>query len=202
VQSARPPKRIFRFNCGRYFARTIRREDTSERWASWLSDPWAMHTLNTPPRQLQKSDIVEFIKQFDQRSRLLLGIFERGTLRHIGIIRLDVDYTRGDALVSVLIERGYRGTGVQLDVFTSMLDSLFDTLKVNRFRANILERNQVSMRYLLKIGWQVDQTAGHQIKSASDSSVLNVLSLILTRADWEAWKKTPVAKRLARRIRT
>jgi RimJ/RimL family protein N-acetyltransferase len=199
-RNARPPKRTLRFHCGKYFARTIRREDASDTWASWLCDPWAMHTLNTPPRELRKSDIVEYIKQFDQRSKLLLGIFERGTLSHVGIVRVDVDHAARDAVVSVIVERGYRGKGVQANVFMATLDYLFDTLGVDRLRASILERNTVSMRYLLKAGWQLDQAPRQQIKSTFDGSMLGVRSMSLTRDNWRAWKQSSLAKRLSRRI--
>ncbi len=64
--SARMPKRIVRFNCGRYFVRTIRREDVSDRWVSWLSDPWAIRALNLPRRPSQKKDVIDYMKRFDQ----------------------------------------------------------------------------------------------------------------------------------------
>src|SRR6266702_4176909 len=127
-RNARPPKRMVRFQSGKYSVRTIRREDASDRWASWLSDPWAMHVLNSPRRSLQKSDIIDYIKRFDQRIHCLVGIFERGTRTHIGIIRFDIDYVASESVVSVIIgEPEYRNKGVQADVFMSMLDYLFDT---------------------------------------------------------------------------
>lgn len=198
----RPPKRIVRFQCGKYFVRTIRREDASDRWANWLSDPWAVHTLNSPPRKLQKSDITEYIKGFDQRINCLLGIFERGTRAHIGIIRIDLDYAASEALVSVIVEREHRGKGVQANVFMSTLDYLFETAGVKILRASILERNTVSMHYLLKAGWQLDQTPRQEIKSTTDGSMLGVHSMSLTRDAWHTWKKTDLAKRILRRIRS
>jgi hypothetical protein len=91
-KAARPAKQQLWFPAGRYFLRTIKREDASERWAEWLSDPWTVHVLNTPPRRMTKSDIADYIKTFDQRERLLLGIFERGSRAHVGFIRLDIDF--------------------------------------------------------------------------------------------------------------
>ena len=111
-RNARPSKKELWFPCGRYFLRTIKREDASDRWAGWLADPWTTHALNSAPAKLTKSDIVEYIKQFDQRSRLLLGIFERGTRLHVGFIRLDLDETRREAFVSAIIgEPGHRNRG-------------------------------------------------------------------------------------------
>src|SRR3954469_21892006 len=94
----RPGKKELWFQCGRYFARTIKREDASDRWGAWLSDPHTVHVLNTTPTTMSKNEIADYIRQFDQRTRLLLGIFEMGTRRHIGFIRLDIDYQAKDAL--------------------------------------------------------------------------------------------------------
>src|ERR1700730_19107377 len=95
---AQPAKKDIWFRSGRYFLRTAKREDASDRWARWLSDPWTVHVLNTASRVFTRSDVADYIKQFDQRSRLLLGIFEMGTRLHVGFVRIDLD-TTGDALV-------------------------------------------------------------------------------------------------------
>jgi RimJ/RimL family protein N-acetyltransferase len=161
-----------------------------------------MHVLNSPSRRLQKSDIVDYIKQFDQRSHFLLGIFERGTRTHIGIIRLDIDYEASECVVSVHIgEPEYRNKGVQANVFMSTLDYLFETVGIKMLKASVLERNEVSIRYLPKAGWTLDQTARHQLKSTSDGTMLGVCSFSLTPDAWRAWKQTNLAKRISRRIR-
>jgi Acetyltransferase (GNAT) domain len=131
---AQPPKKELWFRCGRYFLRTVKREDASDRWASWLSDPWTVHVLNTAPRAFTKSDVIDYIKRFDQRSRLLLGIFEMGTRLHVGFVRIDLD-AAGDALVNAVIgEAAHRNRGANTDVFVALLDFLFDRLAVKRAR--------------------------------------------------------------------
>src|ERR1700684_3335611 len=129
------------FRCGRYFLRTVKREDASDRWAGWLSDPWTVHGLNTAPRAFTKSDVADYIRQFDQRSRLLLGISEMGTRLQVGFVRIDLD-TAGEALVNAVIgEATHRNRGANTDVFVALLDFLLDTVGVRRGRASGLERN-------------------------------------------------------------
>jgi RimJ/RimL family protein N-acetyltransferase len=200
-RNQRPPKRMLQFQCGRYFLRTIRRDDASDRWASWLSDPWTIHVLNTPPRGLQKSDIVEYIKQFDQRSRLLLGIFDRRTRAHVGIIRLDIDHAAREALVNAVIgEPEHRNRGATADTFIPMLDYMFEEVGLNKAKASILVRNEITIRYLLKAGWQLDQAPAKQVKSTSDGTMLAMTSISITREAWRAWKATNVAQRVVQRI--
>src|ERR1700712_2133377 len=87
------------FRWGRYFLRPTKREDAPDPWAGWLSDPWTVHVLNSAPRAFAKSDVADYIRQFDQRSHLLLGIFEMGTRLHVGFVRIDLD-TDAEALVN------------------------------------------------------------------------------------------------------
>lgn len=199
-QNARPRKIVLWFPCGRYFARTIKREDASDRWASWLSDPWTAHALNTPTLKLQKSDIIQYIKKFDQRSRLLIGIFERRTRTHVGIIRLDIDYAANEALVNAIIgEPEHRNRGATVNVFVPMLDYLFDTVRLDKVKASILMRNQVTMRFLLKLGWQIDHT-NNRVKSNLDGTMLDMCTISYTREAYRAYKQTNVGKRILQRL--
>src|SRR3981081_128004 len=133
------------FRCGRYFWRTVTREDASDRWASWLSDPWTVHVLNTAPRAFTKRDVADYIKQFDQRSHLLLGIFEMGTRLHVGFVRIDLN-SIGDALVNAIIgEAGHRNRGSTTDVFVALLDFLFDKAGVKRLGRPGLLRNEATL---------------------------------------------------------
>jgi RimJ/RimL family protein N-acetyltransferase len=188
------------FRCGRYFLRTVKREDASDRWAGWLSDPWTVHVLNTAPRAFTKGDITDYIKQFDQRSRLLLGIFEIGSRLHVGFVRVDIDDT-GDALVNAVIgEAAHRNRGATTDVFIALLDFLFDTVGVKRVRASVLERNRVTLDYLLKLGWQKDETPGAPVKSVTDGSPLGTCTVSWTREGFKAWLQTPIGSRIRRRL--
>jgi RimJ/RimL family protein N-acetyltransferase len=187
------------FRCGRYFLRTVKREDASDRWASWLSDPWTVHVLNSAPRAFAKSDVTDYIKQFDQRSHLLLGIFEMGTRLHVGFVRIDLD--NGDALVNAVIgEAAHRNRGSTTDVFVALLDFLFDKLEVRRVRASVLLRNEGTLAYLLKLGWQRDETAGAPVRSVGDGSRLETCMVSWTRADYQDYRQTPIGRRILRRL--
>jgi RimJ/RimL family protein N-acetyltransferase len=197
----RPAKKELWFQCGRYFARTIRRDDASERWAKWLNDPWVVEALNLPPRALTKKDIVGYIRQSDQRTHLMLGIFERGTRVHVGIIRIDLDHAAGEALVNAIIgEPEHRNRGATTDAFVSTLDFLFDIEGMARVRASVLARNNLTLQYLLKMGWELDEAAGGELKSSADGSMLDVKSVVWTRESYRAFRLTRLGKRILRRL--
>jgi len=78
------PKKKVRIQSEKYLIRTIGTDDASDRWASWMSDPEAMYMLNMPARNWKKVDVVNYIKAFDQRSSLLLGILKNRAARISG----------------------------------------------------------------------------------------------------------------------
>jgi RimJ/RimL family protein N-acetyltransferase len=196
----RADKKELWFRCGRYFLRTARREDASERWAGWLSDPWTVHVLNSAPRAFTKSDVVDYIKQFDQRQHCLLAIFEMGTRLHVGFVRLDFDAT-SDVLVNAVIgEASHRNRGATTDVFVALLDFLFDTVGVERVRASVLLRNEGTLAYLLKLGWQKDEAPRATVTSVVDGSPLATCMVSWTRAGYKAFRQTPIGGRILRRL--
>src|SRR5437899_8240810 len=52
---AQIPKKNVRIQCGKYLIRTLREDDASDRWASWMSDPEAMYLLNSPAQSWTKN---------------------------------------------------------------------------------------------------------------------------------------------------
>jgi len=200
-RDSRPAKKEIWFRCGRYFVRTVKREDASDRWAGWLSDSWTVHVLNSAPTTLQKSDIADYIKSFDQRSHLLLGIFEMGTRVHVGFIRLDIDEATSEALVNAVIgEPEHRNRGATTDVFVPILDFLFDTVGIEKVTASILARNELTLRYLLKMGWQKNDTPEPPVKSYTDGTPLDRSKVSWTRDGYRAFRQTRIGSRILKRL--
>jgi RimJ/RimL family protein N-acetyltransferase len=201
LRAERLPKQQLWFPAGRYFLRTIKRDDASQRWADWLSDPWTVHVLNTSPRAMTKADIAEYIKSFDQRERLLLGIFERGSRAHVGFIRLDINTSASEALVSAVIgEKDHRNGGATANTFVPLLKFLFDTLKLSRVRAFVLERNQTTIEFLLKLGWTLDPEPEKPVRSHVDGSLLVLRKMTWDRPGFQAYQNTPIGQRIIKRL--
>ena len=200
-RNSRPTKKELWFRCGRYFLRTIRREDASDRWAGWLADSWTIHVLNSPPKELRKADIADYIRQFDQRSHLLLGIFEMGTRAHVGFIRLDIDEAAGEALVNAVVgEPEHRNRGATTDVFVPLLDFLFDTVGIEKVRASILLRNRVTLDYLLKLGWAREAAPQAPVRSYADGALLDRCMVSWTRDAYRAFRQTRLGSRILQRL--
>jgi RimJ/RimL family protein N-acetyltransferase len=188
--AASPADRNVHINCGKYLVRTVVVADASDRWGSWMADPDASFMLNAPPKAMTKSEIESYINTFDQRSHLLLGIFERASSKLLGFLRVDIDQAHGRFLVSMLIgEPDYRNKGVTQDITPAFRDYFFETLGLKTMLATALSHNRPIIHYLLKTGWTLDKTIPGHVKSHSGGAMLDLCYFSQTRDAWRAWKK-------------
>jgi RimJ/RimL family protein N-acetyltransferase len=179
----------------KYLIRTIELDDASDRWAGWMSDPEAMHMLNMAARSWKKADVVDYIKTFDQRSSLLLGIFEKQRGTHIGIFTVDINHVTSQFLVNLLIgEPDYRNKHVTSSIAMSFREYFFETLGLNSSMASVLARNAAMIHYLQKNGWRPDQTLKNNTRSNADGAMLDICLFSLSRDAWREWKTKVLAQ--------
>ena len=187
---SRFPKRKVRLDCGKYIVRTITIDDASDRWASWMADPEASDMLNAPAQAMTKSDIVAYIESFDQRSRLLLGIFETATGKHLGFLRIDIDHASGRFLVSMLIGEPNIATRASPTTsrcrFAIISSRPWASRRCSRPRSRTTAR---SFTICSRPVWVLDQTIERHVKSHSDDRMLDLCFFSLTREAWRDWKK-------------
>jgi RimJ/RimL family protein N-acetyltransferase len=184
------PKRKVRLDCGKYILRTITVEDASDRWANWMADPEASLMLNAAPRTMTKGDIVAYIKGFDQRTHILIGIFEKASGLLLGFLRNDVDFATGQFLVSMIIgEPEYRHSGVTNAVTIPFRDYFFGTLGMKVMLATALAHNRPIIHYLYSTGWTLDRTIERHVKSNTDERMFDLCFFSQTREGWHEWKK-------------
>jgi RimJ/RimL family protein N-acetyltransferase len=163
--------------------------------------------LNAPPKTMTKDEVAAYVKSFDQRSHMLLGIFETISDKLLGFLRVDIDPKLGRYLVSMLIgEPEYRNKGVTNAITVPFRDYFFETLGLNVMLATALSHNKPIIHYLLRSGWTLDKTIPRHIKSNADGSMLDLCFFSITRDAWRAWKKRNLgeaaAKPRARSINT
>ncbi len=190
AQDAKLPNKSVRIDAGDYYMRTVTSDDASERWGGWMADPEAVHMLNAPPRTLSRDEVATYIKSFDQRSHMLIGIFETASDKLLGFLRVDIDPKLGRFLVSMLIgEPDYRNKGVTNAITPPFRDYFFETLGLKVMMATALSHNKPIIHYLLKTGWTLDKTIPRHVKSNADGTMLDLCYFSQTREAWRAWKQ-------------
>lgn len=189
--TAKIPQKAVRIESDEYLIRTLTLDDASDRWAGWMSDPEVMHMLNAAPRKMTRHEIADYIKSFDQRSDLLLGIFHKRSGTHIGFFTINADYALSQGVVNFLIgDPAYRHHGVLSLVRRQIAEYYFETLGLKTMMATALKRNQIIIDTLLKAGWILNRTLYRHAKSYSDGTMLDLCLLSISRDTWRKRNKT------------
>jgi RimJ/RimL family protein N-acetyltransferase len=171
----------------KFVLRALTESDASDRWASWMSDPELSYALNAPPRRLTKADIAKYIRNFDQKTHQLLGIFDQRSGRHIGIFTIDIDGAASQGLVNLLIgEPEFRHQGVLSDIRTQLAEYFFETVGLKTIKATALSRNTIILDTLVKAGWMIEKTLPRHVRAHADGALLDLCLLSISRETWRA----------------
>jgi RimJ/RimL family protein N-acetyltransferase len=173
------------FETRRYILRSLTLADATGRWAGWLNDPIAARMLNARPRAFTLDELRDYIAGFDQTTRLLLGIFDRASGLHIGIMVADiVDQGRRIAPSVLIGEAPYRRVGVMTELGDAVHDYFFETLAFEAAVAHVLARNEAVIALLEMRGWKrVGRLPGARV-SVSTGEPLDLLVYEMTREFW------------------
>jgi RimJ/RimL family protein N-acetyltransferase len=79
---------------------------------------------------------------------------------------------------------------------------IFDNLKLKRVRASVLERNETTLQYLLKLGWQLDTEPESPVRSHGDGALLVRRSISWTRDGVQTWLNSPLGRRIVQRMQS
>ena len=177
-------------DCGKFFLRTLMPADASERWGRWMVEEKNVRLLNAPAKAMTREQIATYIGQFDQKTHLLIGIFEKQSGQQIGFFRLDIDPKLKRCLMFLMIgEQRFRHWRTTDDIRGPFQDYIFDVLGLKTILATVLTTNQAMIRYMLKSGWNLDKAAERQIKSQTGNDMLDLSYLSLSREAWQEWKR-------------
>jgi len=192
------PRKRVSFESEKYLVRTITGADASDRWAQWMSEPELAQALNLPERRWSKADVASYIEGFDQRTVLLLGIFEKSSNRHIGFFTVDINPVTGQFISNMLIgDTEFRHRGVMMSLTVPYRDYFFEALGLKVALGSVLARNTAVIDYLRKTGWQLDRTIKGGAQSRRGGELLDICLFSQSREAWRAWKKAHAAGRKA-----
>ena len=169
--------------------RTLTTDDASDRFAAWFSQAEIRSALNLPEQSKTKADIITYIKAFDQRSSILLGIFDKANDLLVGLVAVQIDWQLGRYLANTVVgEPAYRSKGVMLEITLPFREYFFETLGLKVLTATELATNKPIIAYLVKTGWTLNQTLKAHNKSHADGTMIDLHLYSITREAWQAWK--------------
>jgi RimJ/RimL family protein N-acetyltransferase len=171
-----------------FYMRELVVTDASERMASWFDQPDVRNGLNAGTGGRSKTELEAYIRRFDQRSKVLLGIFDRHNNLLIGFLSVDIDWRIGRYLTNMVIgEEEYRNTGVSTAISPAFRHYFFDVLGLKVMTATALSTNHAIARYLKGTGWELNQILRNRIRNHVDGADVDLHLYSLTREAWSKW---------------
>ena len=179
------PGPFARIDTDRFYLRLLTPEDASERWSAWLGDIEVMEPLNTRLRKPTIAQLRKHIAGYDQKTRLLIGIFDRANDLHVGLYGIDLDLRHGLATFNVMIgDKAYWGRGTVLETRAALLDRLFLRMEIEKAVGMPMARNFPAIFNYRAQGWKLEGVLKEHRVSSHRKGRVDQLQFGLTKADW------------------
>jgi RimJ/RimL family protein N-acetyltransferase len=146
----------------RFLLRPLAENDATERYLSWLRDAHAARFISTAIETQTLGDLRRYIASRCGRDDVLfLGIFEKGSGRHIGNVKFEpIVRETAHAVMGILIgEPDYRGRDVAREVLDASVAWLGAHRGVREIVLGVSADNPAAIRAYEKAGFAVAQTA-------------------------------------------
>lgn len=183
------PVKQFRVDTPNFYIRLLTPDDATDRWAVWFEAPEVREAINLPEAKRTKADMAAYIQSFDQRMRIICGVFDKANDLLVCMASCYVDWARSDYLINVIIgEAGYRNRGVMTELTPPFRDYFFDALDLQASSATALATNKVVRQFLLNTGWTEVYVEKSAVRRHSDGAFIDLHHYKLTREAWRAWK--------------
>jgi ribosomal-protein-alanine N-acetyltransferase len=170
----------------RFLVRSLTERDMSGIFRAWISNPELMAALNMPARHLSAPELARFIAGFDDRTRYLVGIFERKSSSLIGLFMLDVNHAHALAKATAFLgDRNWWGKMVFEEVGTALFDEFFKERGIEKATAQVWDRNFAALAPLRRLGFKVEGYLRDEIKAFDKSGRRSQFLLGILASDWK-----------------
>ncbi|HLC80410.1 MAG TPA: YhcH/YjgK/YiaL family protein [Candidatus Nanoarchaeia archaeon] len=150
---------LVRIEGERLYLRTLREEDASAEYLSWLNDPEVKKYLETPTTT-ETGQIREYIqKQREDPNSFFVGIFEKQTDQHIGNVKLEpINWKEKTAVFGTLIgDKNYWGKGYGQEATRLMVNYGFQQLGLKKITLGVIDYNTRAINCYKKVGFAVKE---------------------------------------------
>ena len=177
-----PQAKPVRFETERYIVRSVVPDDAGESWQRWASDPEAARWLNMQPRAVTREELLKYIATFDNRSRFLIGVFEKGDERFIGFHAIYIDWAIRAYMINALIgENAARHKGARTETRRPIHEYFMETMNLDCSVCTVVEGHP-SIALMASWGWVIE--ARSEKPSASGGKPVGILHMRLTKEAW------------------
>ena len=183
-----PPVREVSIDSENFIIRSLKPSDATDCFSSWFDAPDVREVLNLPPQKRTKADMETYIRSFDQRSDLLLGIVTKSSGLLVGMLSLYIDWQSGRFIANMIIgEPGYRHKGVTMEITPPFREYFFKTCGLKVMTATALAHNAPIRAYLENTGWKLDRIVKGEVKSTTGGTPIDLCHYSITAEAWFQW---------------
>lgn len=145
----------------RLILRNLKQEDVSQDYVDWLNDPEFSKDLDCAGQSHSIEGCKQYVASYqDKKNVVLLGIFDREHVLHIGNITFsDVDWEEKSIGIGISVGRkSHKGKGFAKESLKEIIAYCFEGLQTNRLYATINVRNKKSVDLFKKCGFDIEKT--------------------------------------------
>ena len=170
-----------------YLVRSMRAEDVTERFMSWLNDAEVMNMVYMPTVPTREQ-FVRGLRAYNNVSRFYLGIFETASAKHVGYFKVLCDIMNRRAHTTTVIgDRDYWGSNVVLETRAALLDFLFEAAGMHKVVSSVYTRNLPAIFNNKAQGFRCEGILKDQ-EPAPEGGWRDVYVFALLRREWQARK--------------
>jgi len=170
-----------------YRLRSLRPSDASERYCEWFADETTMAPLNMPTSRITLDELRAHIEEFDNKTRYLIGLFDKATGIHFGVYLVDVLPKHRIAKFNAMLgEADFRGIGAGPETAAALFDHLFNVRGIEKIAGQIIVGNEASLIAAEKLGFVNEGRFRGEIISERDGLRLDQLTFGILRDEWNA----------------
>ena len=158
----------------RIYLRQLDLNDNLTAYLSWVNDKEATTFMEIRNKHFSSDDLRSYIKSHLDLKNYLCGIFEKTNDLHIGNVLLsDIDDSNKNGVIGIFIGKKYWGKGFGTEAVNLMCEYGFDTLKLYKIIAGVVEKNHGSAKLFSKAGFALEGIKKEEFNM--DGKFLNTL---------------------------
>jgi len=157
--------------------RPLTKEDVTERYLGWLSDPVTSRFIETASTTNAREALIKYVVERSNRADVLfLGIFDMATGEHIGNIKYEpIDLIKKYAVMGIMIgQPEWRGRAVAPEVIAETAKWLNESLDIRNIFLGVEKKNINGIKAYERCGFILTST--DEIKLDLSQSVAMVKS--------------------------
>lgn len=145
----------------RFLLKSLSEKNDLSNYLNWLRNPRDIPFILGARTDYNLIQLIDYINHNNlSNDSILLGIFDKFELNHIGNIRYhDLDFKNMSANLGILIgEKKYRGVGVASEVVKSSMNWLRSEFDIITFKLGVDSRNIAVRKLYEKLGFQYENS--------------------------------------------